>query len=883
ATTSAFAQTISGKIETKTGEKIAYAQITLKDSVNTFQIKEFGFAHQGFYQIQPKKTYKQLVVEVNAMGYRKALFVIEDFQPMQNYVHDFVLEVETKLLDEVVITAPKRFEQKDDTTSFVVQAYKDGTERKIEDLIKKLPDVEVNDRTGQIKYKGKPIETVKLDGDNLFDENYAIGTRNIDVDLVEQVQVLENYSENPLLKGVENSDKVALNLVLKKTAMKYSGNAEANWGLFLAGRNTRPAVHISANVLGISNRFKSFATASYNNIGINRTPFDYADYAIKLDNAPNTNLTAPIYIPDAYFNIGIDLRRNNFNNTLFGSYNALFKPNKRFSIKVNLLYLNDKITLEQFSRNDLSFGNEKFTTTDTYNWSKVPNRYVGRLELQYRFSQKALLEYKVNFDAERINTTNNVLQNDSLPFRTQLATRPNFLKQLLTYTYRLSKTQAFQFVLTQAFHQTPQDFLFSPAVFSPQIYANNTQRSLFEKNYIEAKAQLLGKKGRETLLDRDKNKYDISIGSLYYTTDFTTALQGNVAQATQNIPNFDNHGQYQRFALYASGNYKWVIKRLVIQPSFRASSLKQTLQNKQDTQLYEANNLIFEPSLSLRYKLTSIAGISASAGYKQNPFSEDYFVPNAVYLSNRSIRANEISLNLQNQQFLSLSYGLGDLAHFFRFSLGGMLSQNVGNYFNRLEIQPNSTRTTTFFLPEGVQNQSLFMLTEKYIHALQSTLRWRSNYTISDYKNFVGNSALRHNRAITWANEVFFKTALDFKVNFENVFRYNLNATQVENGAYFENRSLTNTLQIIVKPTEKMFLHFSQDFFWQNIQNPKSKYYFADVSFRYTTSKITWQFLLRNATNTCFFSQFFVNDFSTYLHQTNLLPRHFLVNSYLSF
>ncbi|MCS6822206.1 MAG: hypothetical protein NZ551_10100, partial [Microscillaceae bacterium] len=47
ATTSAFAQTISGKIETKTGEKIAYAQITLKDSVNTFQIKEFGFAHQG--------------------------------------------------------------------------------------------------------------------------------------------------------------------------------------------------------------------------------------------------------------------------------------------------------------------------------------------------------------------------------------------------------------------------------------------------------------------------------------------------------------------------------------------------------------------------------------------------------------------------------------------------------------------------------------------------------------------------------------------------------------------------------------------------------------------------------------------------------------------
>jgi hypothetical protein len=79
-----------------------------------------------------------------------------------------------------------------------------------------LPGIEVNDKTGEITYKGKPIETVNLEGDNLFGFNYAIGTKNINVDMVEEVQVIENFSANPLLKGIDSNDKVALNLKLKR-------------------------------------------------------------------------------------------------------------------------------------------------------------------------------------------------------------------------------------------------------------------------------------------------------------------------------------------------------------------------------------------------------------------------------------------------------------------------------------------------------------------------------------------------------------------------------------------------------------------------------------------------------------------------------------------
>src|SRR5690606_27441794 len=101
---------------------------------------------------------------------------------------------------------------KKDTVVFNINSYKDGTERKIEDVLRKLPGIEINELSGIIKYKGKSIETVMLEGDDLFGSNYTLGTKNINADMVTEVEAIENYSENALLKGIEHSEKVALNL-----------------------------------------------------------------------------------------------------------------------------------------------------------------------------------------------------------------------------------------------------------------------------------------------------------------------------------------------------------------------------------------------------------------------------------------------------------------------------------------------------------------------------------------------------------------------------------------------------------------------------------------------------------------------------------------------
>ena len=59
-----------------------------------------------------------------------------------------------------------------DTIFYNIQKFKDGSERNVEDVLAKLPGVTVDKGTGKIKYQGKEIKKILLDGDDLTDNNY---------------------------------------------------------------------------------------------------------------------------------------------------------------------------------------------------------------------------------------------------------------------------------------------------------------------------------------------------------------------------------------------------------------------------------------------------------------------------------------------------------------------------------------------------------------------------------------------------------------------------------------------------------------------------------------------------------------------------------------
>ena len=225
-------QTILGTITDTELNSLDYSYVSIKDFDN-INVKEYLIARKGKYEIDLKEEYLKIVVEIQSSGYITATKIIENLQKKKTYNFNFVLKKDTitnQLLDEVIIIAKRKpFKIKKDTVSYNVNSYRNGSERKIEDIIKKLPGIEVDKNTGVIKYKGKPIESVTLDGDNLFGHNYTLGTKNINVDMVSQIEAIENYSENPLLKGIEKGDKVSLNLKFRICQPKGKGKVQIGW------------------------------------------------------------------------------------------------------------------------------------------------------------------------------------------------------------------------------------------------------------------------------------------------------------------------------------------------------------------------------------------------------------------------------------------------------------------------------------------------------------------------------------------------------------------------------------------------------------------------------------------------------------------------------
>ena len=213
-----FSQTLTGTVLDSENEQVFSATVLIRDSTTPDEVKEYTIARNGSFSITLKKAYTNIVIEVASNEYHSVFDTIKKPQKDKTYHIDFLLlKKDITRLDEVVVVAKESpFVVKKDTLVYRVSRYMDGTERKIEEVIKKLPGIQVNESTGEIKYQGKSIETVLLEGDNLFGYNYSIGTKNINVDMVEEIEAIENYSENLLLKGVEGGEKVALNLKLKK-------------------------------------------------------------------------------------------------------------------------------------------------------------------------------------------------------------------------------------------------------------------------------------------------------------------------------------------------------------------------------------------------------------------------------------------------------------------------------------------------------------------------------------------------------------------------------------------------------------------------------------------------------------------------------------------
>ncbi len=89
---------------------------------------------------------------------------------------------------------------KKDTLEFNVASFKTKKNATVEDLLKELPGVEV-DQQGQITINGKPVNKILVNGKPFFGDDPTIATRNLTKEIVDKIQVVDTKTESEAFAG----------------------------------------------------------------------------------------------------------------------------------------------------------------------------------------------------------------------------------------------------------------------------------------------------------------------------------------------------------------------------------------------------------------------------------------------------------------------------------------------------------------------------------------------------------------------------------------------------------------------------------------------------------------------------------------------------------
>ncbi|WP_293787040.1 outer membrane beta-barrel protein [uncultured Pedobacter sp.] len=134
-------------------------------------------------------------------------------------------------LNTVNVTATIPIVVKKDTLEFDAKSIKVRENAVVEDLLKKVPGVEVA-KDGSVKAQGETITKVKVDGKEFFGNDPLLATKNLPADMVDKIQVIDELSEQAQFTGIDDGTRNKILNITTKNGMKhgYFGNSTAGYG-----------------------------------------------------------------------------------------------------------------------------------------------------------------------------------------------------------------------------------------------------------------------------------------------------------------------------------------------------------------------------------------------------------------------------------------------------------------------------------------------------------------------------------------------------------------------------------------------------------------------------------------------------------------------------
>ena len=232
---------VSGTVRDSSGLSVIAATVKLrsaKDSLFTRTNADGGFSFKGVKS-------GQFTLSITSLGFQSTLRKYMYNEGEGNLALGVInLKNSSKQLNEVVISGTPTVTVKEDTLEFRAADYKLKDDAQVEDLLRKLPGVEV-DKDGNVKAQGKAVTRVRVNGKDFFGGDVKTATQQLPANLIDKVQLIDDYGDQANFTGVKEGDpEKILNIQIRPD----KNNGYFTQGRIGQGNEGRYQGNISANM-----------------------------------------------------------------------------------------------------------------------------------------------------------------------------------------------------------------------------------------------------------------------------------------------------------------------------------------------------------------------------------------------------------------------------------------------------------------------------------------------------------------------------------------------------------------------------------------------------------------------------------------------------------
>jgi len=345
-----------------------------------------------------------------------------------------------------------------DSVEFNSENFKTAPNAVVEDLLKKMPGMEV-DKSGGITVNGKKVTKVFVNGKEFFTGDPVMATKNLPADAVDKIQVYDRKSDQAMFTGIDDgSEETAINLKLKKDRNK------STFGKLNGGAGTPSVFDAQGNVNVINNEEQFSAIGGANNT--NRQNFsnrNIVNFSGGGGGRPGAGAGVTVSFSGGSGETDANAQGIAETYSIGGNYSNLFN-NKKTEFNANL-------SISDVERNNISNSfTQNLTPGNAFNRISNSNSIAGNKQqnfgstidhkvnenFSFRFTPSLGLQQTTNYSEDSTQTylTNGNLLNSNTTIASSASDAVNAASTLLLRKKFAKKGRTISSTITQSFNRS---------------------------------------------------------------------------------------------------------------------------------------------------------------------------------------------------------------------------------------------------------------------------------------------------------------------------------------------------------------------------------------------------------------------------------------------